>query len=340
MRLYPAADDLTPSGTGPTWDSPGADDINAALDHVGLGEGAEAPAPAKAETPTPGETPKEEPPTPKTTPKDEPEKEEPEKEAAASEPKKFTIKGVEYTEEELAGHIKGGMFQADYTRKTQDLAREKDEIARYRHDLEARERDLVEQARSLTGSRRTGTEKANELDEMLEDPDVPDSVKRAVALVQAENQAFRDQLEQRERQAQQDRVATDAMQTFEDTFSELCKKHDVTDPVERKLLRADILVEDPDIDDPGELKRSVERIFANTRKGLAQRAEKIRSDAIAEHEKARGAAVSKIAEATPSVGGGATMPAKAEPKPPATLDDDSAAEEFAERLARLRGVAR
>jgi hypothetical protein len=250
--------------------------------------------------------------------------------AEQDKPKTYTIRGVDYTEDEVDKAIRGGMRQDDYTRKTQELAEERRRNAEER-DFLLRQRELIEdQARRLSpDARRVGED--DPVEALLNDPEVPEAVAKAFRLERARYQqeitAMRREAEERELQANEAALVDSALDGFESTFSDLCKKHNVTDPLVRELLHDHIVAKDPNIEDPDELRASVERIFEHSHKGLEQRVEKARQDGIK--------GLAKL-PAPPTAGkGGSAVPLKGEPKPAPSLDDGSAVPEFMERLSRL-----
>lgn len=325
MRIYPKAEANGGGGAPPSWESPGDEEIDKA---VAKAFGEEKPA---EETPNPDEPAKETPAdAPTETPKEEPEKPDeapPETPAKAAAPKTYTIRGVEYTEEELDDRIRGGMRQDEFTRKTTALAEERRQVAAEREQL------LAEKARLSIGDASKAPATASEIEELLNDPEVPEPVAKALRIVHGENRRLTQEIQQRDEQARRDALVDRGLSTFDNTFSELCKKHSVTDTLEMELLHDHIVAQDPNIEDPDALRASVERIFEHSHKGLKQRAEKIRKEA---HDDAI-AGLKKLPNPPSAKGGSGVLP-KSEPKAPATLDDGTATEEFAERLARLQAL--
>jgi hypothetical protein len=324
-RIYPAPDDEG-GATAPKWESPGAEDIAAALDKAGLGE-TTATAPE-----VPGETTATEPAEAEDAVRTAPALAEKPDEDSATTPETVqtvTIKGVEYTLAEVEAFHRGYMMQSDYTKKTQALSQERQAFQREREDFEARQRAGAPEAVRPDSLLRLDDQAAR-LQEMLNDPEVSEPVRQALIFQQEQTQGLINELRRRDVQAREDQQVTEAMSTFDNTFSELCAKHKVTDPLDRKLLQAAILEENPDTADLTDLRASVTRIFEHTHKGLQQRIEKARREGIS--------GLSKL-PVPPTTKGGGTVPLKPDTRPPATLDDGSAPAEFEDRLNRLRGIA-
>jgi hypothetical protein len=318
------------------WEAPGSDEVDKALANSGIqfGDEVQAPPAGTEQNPPPEQSPPEQKPIVEEKPPEgklpEAAKVGDEKPPEGETQKVYTIRGVEYTEEEVDASIRNGMRQNDYTRKTQDLARERERLAEERALLD-RHRQIIEQeAKRLSpDARRAGED--DPVEALLNDPEVPEAVAKAFRLERARHQAeitaMRREAQERELAVQEAALVDSALDNFESTFSDLCKKHNVTDPLVRELLHDHIVAKDPNIEDPDELRASVERIFEHSHKGLEQRAEKIRQDGIK--------GLTKL-PAPPAAGkGGSAVPLKGESRPAATLDDGSAVPEMTERLRQL-----
>jgi len=328
------------------WDSPGPEEINAALEKAGLGDTpAEKPAEEKPKVETPAPAKVEEPSKVEEAPKPE---EKPAEEAPAVEAKagdKIVVDGVEYTLDDAKKWRRESMFQADYTRKTQALAEDRKTLERERKEWEAIRQQAQQEAESalpggLPGKTRTAlSQQVTRIRELLADPEIPDAMREALEIQGEMTLGVLRTMHDRDVQAKQtaehaasERHDAQAWQTFQSTFNTLCEKNKVTDQVEREFLEARILRENADTADLDDFKSSVEKLFEHAHKGLRQRIEKERKQGQEEGKKAL--TVLPVAPAS-GAGTGNAIPLKPEPKAPQTLDDGSAVPEFLERLARL-----
>jgi hypothetical protein len=305
---------MPPDATDDAWDTPGMEEIGKAIENSKLlaESGAETPPTPEPPPMPPAPGPTDEAPAPEPEPV-------PEGEAG---PKKITIKGKEYTEDELDERLgKGTMLHADYTKKTMDLAEQRRAWERERQEQQA----LIERARQATGSERTGLPEADEIEEMLNDPEVPESVSKALRAVREENRALQYRIDQeKDESAKRDFVA-DRMGLFDTELDALCKKHKVTDPFEREHIEAVILKANPNIEDRNDFRESINNLFETEYTRLAKRDERIRLKGLKD--------VAALPTA-PSVKGGGTVPRTPEPKTAPTFDDGNAEAEMTERFRR------
>lgn len=206
----------------------------------------------------------------------------------------YEINGKKYTAAQIDELEKGSMRLADYSRD--------------KNQLTAKERELLDREQALNDrEQRLRRGRGEDPDA---DPDEPESVEQ--------------RLERLESERQQDRLNTHAERadsTYQRTFDDLCKQHEVTDPAIKELIDLAILGKNPDTRNLGQLQKEVTEIFTKvhgTLSGFSKAAIDKRLESLRKTTK------------VPSSKGAGVVPVAPGAKPKKSFDDPVTDEELAE----------